>query len=326
VWNGAAQQQAPQDGVLRLSAPGYRGGRGVKSPRLPGGIDDFFALPFAVVIGTTAKDAETRALCAEKAQDFIDTWREWQKHAPRVFRDTEITAPDIARYSLLLIGGPAENRVAAMLATKLPLRLSPDAVTIGGRAFEARDAAVQLLYPNPRNPERYVWIIAGNSAAGLYLAEATPYGLPDWEDYLVTDGRRAGFGQSASDTQLRVVSGAFDHEWRFSPALAFMGDAGARAQANRVRRPPAGAVDTRRLDEYVGRYQAVFGPVEVQRDGTRLFIRTGEDEADAIPQGGDSFYLPEYKVWMTFVRDSSGKVTGFNGRSGTEDIAATRLP
>ena len=37
---------------------------------------------------------------------------------PRVFLDRELNAADQQKYSLLLLGGPAENAVAANLATK----------------------------------------------------------------------------------------------------------------------------------------------------------------------------------------------------------------
>ncbi len=333
VWNGVAHELPLADGVLRLARADYLSPSASspaaprKTPRLPGGIGDFLATPFAVVVGTTSKDPQMRALCAQKAQDFVDVWRDWQKHEPRVFRDTEISAADIGRYSLLLIGGPADNRVAAALASKLPLRLSRDAISIGGHEFRARDATVQFLYPNPRNPERYVWVLAGNSADGMFYADATPYALPEW-DYLIADGRMPAYGQSASATQTRVVSGSFDHDWRYAAAFAVEGDAAVRGKANRLSRPRADApVDTKRLDEYVGRYQVGMGPqLDVSRDGTRLVSGARGNHANMIPQGGESYYLPEFKVWITFVRDAAGKVTGFSGTSTGGDIDARRLP
>jgi S-layer protein (TIGR01564 family) len=101
---------------------------------------------------------------------FIDGWRDWQKQEPRVFKDTEIKDADLSKYSLLLVGGPDANRVTRKLADRLPLRISVDRITIDGKDFAVKDAAVQMLYPNPLNPERYVWIAAGTSTDGLYSA------------------------------------------------------------------------------------------------------------------------------------------------------------
>jgi hypothetical protein len=56
VWNGVAHDLRLANGALRLSDPGLRPGNLVKNASLPGGISDFTATPFAVVIGTTAKD------------------------------------------------------------------------------------------------------------------------------------------------------------------------------------------------------------------------------------------------------------------------------
>src|SRR5205085_8365301 len=131
-----------------------------------------------------------------------------------IFLDTEIKDADLKRYSLMLIGGADANRVTAKLAAGLPLRITADSVRIDGREFETRDAAVQMIYPNPANAERYVWILAGTSPGGMYFTEANPQRMLQW-DYVVLDGRAAAFRQGASAEELRVVSGTFDYNWRF---------------------------------------------------------------------------------------------------------------
>ncbi|MBN2371709.1 MAG: prolyl oligopeptidase family serine peptidase, partial [Vicinamibacteria bacterium] len=171
VWNGVAHEQSLRDGRLRLAAAEYEPATLHKNPRLPGALTDFTVTPFAVVIGTVSKDPEMRELCRQKAKGFVDGWREWQKHEPRVFKDTEISDADAARYSLLLVGGPDANRMAAKLAARLPLRISTERIAIDGKSFPVEDAAVHMIYPNPLNPERYVWVAAGTSADGMYFCE-----------------------------------------------------------------------------------------------------------------------------------------------------------
>ena len=328
VWNGTRREARLEGGTVRLAADGYAPAALVKSARRPGSIADFTATPFAIVVGTSSRDEEMASLCQQKAQAFVDAWRDWQKQEPRVFRDTEITDADMARYSLLLVGGADANRVTAKLAARLPLQVAKDRVTIDGKAFAAADAAVQLLYPSPLNPERYVWVVAGTSTNGLYFADVRPTGLPDW-DYVVSDGRFAAFGQKASVLQTRVVSGSFDSSWRYRDALAVPGDADVRARGRLRHRPSATlAIDRSVLQSYVGQYQIETGPrLEVFLDGRRLMVRQqGEtDVAELLPETETDWSVPKYDVWISFVRDASGKVTEFVGFQG-RDFTAKRVP
>jgi len=287
---------------------------------------DFFVTPFAVVIGTSSKDPDMNALSREKAKNFVDAWREWQKFPPRVFLDTEITDADIARYSLMLIGGSDANRVSARLAAKLPLRLSPNAVHIDGKEFKTRDAGVQLMYPHPLNAARYVWIFTGTSANGMYQTEPSPFRRHDW-DYVIVDGHIPAHKQKAAPHDTHVVSGTFDYNWRFASALSRPGNAEIRANGRQVRRAdPNLKIDAKVLDSYVGRYQFDNGRVlEVFRDGTRFWGKVGNDESDFVAESETSFNAAKYNTRIFFERDVSGKVTGVTGYGSDGDFAAKRL-
>lgn len=328
VWNGAAKEMRIQDGKMRLTAGGYEPATVHKDGRLPGSIGDFTVTPFAIVIGTSSKDPEMAAMCAQKAKAFIEGWRDWQKQSPRVFKDTEIKDAEMAQYSLLLVGGSDANAVTAKLAGKLPLRISADQITIDGKGFSVMDAAVQMIYPSPLNPERYVWIFAGTSTEGMYFGELNArsrYG--DW-DYVIVDGHIPAYKQSASPLQTRVVSGLFDYNWRFSDSLSKSGDPDIRAKGRLRHRPkPNFAVDTKILDAYAGRYQIEHGPViEVFRDGTRLMARQqGQSEiGELLPETDTDFSISAINVRISFVRDASGKVTGFVGYQNS-DFEAKKL-
>ena len=316
VWNGSAQVMRLENGEVRLTANEYRPAPVHKNARLPGSMADFTVTPFAVVVGTVSADPEMTALCRRKADAFIDTWRDWQKQEPRVFTDTEISEADMAKYSLLLVGGPEANRVTAKLAASLPLQVAADRVTIDGRNFAAQDAAVQMIYPNPLNAERYVWIAAGTSTDGMYFNDLNPQRPADW-DYTIADGRIPGYKESASPLELRVVSGMFDYNWRYSDALAHTGDTAIRAKGRQMHRPKPGlSVDPKVLDSYAGHYQIEHGPsLEVLRDGKRLMTKIqGANEADELlPESETDYEIPKYGVWVRFLRDAKGKVTGFTG-------------
>jgi pimeloyl-ACP methyl ester carboxylesterase len=327
VWNGAAREMRLQNGKLRLTAAGYKPETLHKSGRLPGTTADFTATPFAIVIGTASGDPEMVTLCSQKAGVFINGWRNWQKQEPRVFKDTEIDDVDMAKYSLLLVGGPDANRVTEKLAARLPLRISADRITINGRDFMVQDAAVQMIYPNPLNPERYVWIAAGTSTDGMYFCDLNVQRSYDW-DYIITDGRIPAYKQRASSLQTRVVSGMFDCNWHYSDSLAQAGDAQVRANGRQVRRPkPNLVIDSSVLDSYVGRYQIVQGPViEVFRDGNRLMSRVqGQtDVAELVPESDTDYIIPAIGARLSFVRDASGKVTGLTGYQN-EDFEGKKL-
>ncbi len=316
VWNGAAQEMPFQNGKLRLTSPNYKPSALHKTGRLPGSMLDFTVTPFAIVIGTASKDPEMVEMCRQKAKALIDTWRDWQKQEPRAFQDTELKDADMARYSFLLIGGPEANRVTAKFAAKLPLQISADHITIDGKEFPVKDAALQMIYPNPLNPDRYVWLVAGTSTDGMYFNELNIQRPYDW-DYVITDGHIPAYKQSASPLQIRVVSGMFDYNWRFSESLTQFGDSQIRSSGRLLHRPKAGfSVDQKVLDSYVGHYQIEHGPsLELFKDGKRLMAKqAGQNDSDELlPESDTDFNVPKYNVRISFVRDSSGKVTGFTG-------------
>ncbi len=325
VWNGVAQDLSLAGGALRLTDAAYRPGKRVKNAQLPGGIVDFTSTPFAVVIGTSSKDPQMARLWRDKANGFIAQWRNWQKHDPRVFEDTQLTDADLAKYSLLLFGGADSNRISAKLAGQLPLKVTKQAISVDGHAFDAPDSMIHLLYPNPRNAQRYVWLIAANSIDGLFGTEILPYNLPEF-DFVIQDGRMPAYGQMTTRTQTAVASGMFDYNWRWSGALTTEGAAAARAAANRIRRPKeASALSADVLERYVGRYRTPNGNiVGIRREGARLFGKSGDDESELLAQDENNFYVPPFSLWISFQRDAAGRVTGFTGAGGG-DFEATRI-
>jgi hypothetical protein len=176
---------------------------------------------------------------------------------------------------------------------------------------------VQMVYPNPANAARYVWVVAANSSDALFGVQVGPYNLPEW-DFVVTDGRMPAHGQIATRTQTAIVSGHFDYNWRYAPALVAAGDAAARAQANQIHAPRAEETPSpAALDEFTGKYLISSGnSVDVRRDGARLVASSGSDSGELLPQGRDNFYLPAFDVWIAFRRNAAGEVTGLTSAGG----------
>ena len=235
IWNGTdVRQVMMRDGRITLQALGYKAGARVKRAGLEGPISAATQTPFAVVLGTISPDPMMRRLCERAAGNFAGGWEKWQHCRPRFFKDTEMPKEEMAKYTLLLIGGPDANAVTKALADKLPVKITPDEVTVDGRAFKAADAAVQFVYPHPLNPDRVVVVTAGTSAKGMFLADR----LPDDVDFAIADARVADAGRPPE--KVVIAAGYFDSAWRLTDAHLDLGDPAVRAKCA-VRRVPAHA-------------------------------------------------------------------------------------
>ena len=330
VWNGApARSVDVRDGRALLRAQGYVPATLEKTPSMAGPLFDVFRTPFAVVIGTTSTDAAMREQCQKKGQDFLEFWQRWQHERPRVFRDSEITDADAARFSVVLIGGPDENRLAKRLGSSLPLRVSPTEIAVDGHSFPVHDAVVQLIYPSPLNPARYVLVVAATSAEGLYFwfPDNGRIGDRSW-DFLVRDGRDASTMRTPLSDDMRVVSGVFDQKWRYNEAFVVRGDADLRQRIRVTHAPKATLLDSGALDEYVGRYR--LSPemeVSVTRGEGRLVVQVGQlGPRQAVPQGEDAFFLQGINARVGFERDAAHRVVSLTLRFPGEELKAVQVP
>lgn len=223
IWNGTElRNEQMTNGRITLRVAGYTPTPDEKRATLEGPISDAQAQPFAIVIGTTSLDPLMRELCVVRARELIQSWERRLHWTPRVFPDIAMSDPDIARYSLLLIGGPADNLVTRKLADKLPLTIAADGITLVGKHIAARDAVMQMVYPHPLNPERYVVVVAATSAAGMYQVNR----LRNDVDFEVLDAHRTF-----------VARGAFDHSWHMQDRYTEFGDEKLRA-AEPLRKAP----------------------------------------------------------------------------------------
>jgi hypothetical protein len=222
TWNGVDEPPAMLvSGAANFYATDYRLAQGDKNATIAGPLNDFTNTPFAIVVGTQSTDRSMNAACQQMADDFVARWRKAQHCSPRVFVDTKVTDEDIARYSLYVIGGADANAVTAKLAKQVPLQAGHSEITIAGRIFAAPDdAAYQAIFPNPRNPQRYVRICGAASAAGMAALSRIP---DDVYDFGVIDSR----------TGEPIACGVFDAHWRCT-------DAGTLLDKDAIRSNPTG--------------------------------------------------------------------------------------
>jgi dienelactone hydrolase len=315
VWNGESRKVNFDKGALTLRTAAYTPVAGEKSAVIAGPLGDIFNTPFAVVIGTSSTDPAMNEMLRRKGDAVADFWKQWQRQPARIFRDTEITDRDAARYSLLLIGGADSNVVARRFASKLPLEVTPDAVTVGGRHFAAKDACVMAIVPNPLNANRYALEVASTSVDGMYFCKPAALQMAEF-DFRIQDGRMPDGTQSLPDSDLWIASGWFDREWKVREDSTITGSAEQRAKAVLLPAPrPDRAPDEKSLDALSGTYEIPRGPaIQIWRKERTLMAKVdGQSEIELLPVSALEFYIVEGPVRILFEKDADGKITGFKG-------------
>jgi len=322
VWNGAAETADVKNGKIALHSPTLHASDHAKTPGLPGSIGGIYDLPFAIVTGTSSTDPVMKALCLEKSETLVKAWQDWQHQTPRVFKDSDLSDADAARYSLLLIGGPDANLVTHKLAAKLPLKVATDAITIGQRGYPVTDGRVTMIQPSPLNPQRYVVVVAATSPTGLQFWSPTEI-RNSALDFVIADGHVAAAGQQAHLTDLWVAGGWFDRDWALDESLVRVGDQEARAKSLSL----SGPLEPGILEAYLGKYDlGRGGELKVSRQGNKLMAAPpGSPAVELVPAGADTFYIFDGSLVVVFARDASGKVNSFTATRPSGKFSGRRV-
>jgi dienelactone hydrolase len=125
--------------------------------------------------------------------------------------DSEVTAEDIGRRHLVLIGNAEQNSVVASIAARLPVRMQGGNITWNdGHQLSAQDRALGLVHYNPDSPSRLIFWVAAQEAAAYAAGALVPELLgagPSGADAVVV---------RVSDPAL-VETRSFDSRWRWLP-------------------------------------------------------------------------------------------------------------
>ncbi len=188
VWNGRVFRRHLRKGRTHVTLrhnqnpnppPALR-----KTPSLYGPVKAAFFQPFLLVYGTQGRPEETDVLLNNTRRLAIRFWRRANGFA-RVVPDTALTEAQIRSHNLILIGGPTRNVVTQRVNARLPVRITPDGVSVGEQHLRGRDLAVVEVYPNPLAPEHLVAIFAGTSPKAeattlLFQPIYSASGVPDF--------------------------------------------------------------------------------------------------------------------------------------------------
>ncbi len=217
VWSDRSWQvhfDRDESGAWRVSeaAPAREGL--AKRHGLQGPIDDAFMDSFLFVApgGKPQHDRHGEWVHAERTRAM----REWRRHfrgQVRSKRDAEVEENDHREHHLVLWGDPSANSLLAALLPDLPVKWTKDELVVAGQSYDPAHHTLAMVYPNPRNPDRYVVLNSGFTFREYdYLnnARQTPK-LPDWA---VIDLRTPPSSRQPGKV---VAAGFFDERWRFKP-------------------------------------------------------------------------------------------------------------
>lgn len=254
LWNNTEMRTVSfENGSVLLRAKGYTPPTLCKRPGVEGPANDIYNTPYAIVVGTISANPLMRRLCERAGLRLAAWWDERFHCKPRYFKDTEISEEDQAKYSLLLLGGPADNLVVQTLADRIPLKVAANAITVDAHTFPGHDMAIQMIYPNPLNPDRYVLIRAATSPTGMFFSD---YVLND-VDYCIVDShsadptKMAGFfdGITGRNAGPPIVAGYFNNGWHFQDTFLerWTIDDKTRTPSWKVPQTPSAAISADRL-------------------------------------------------------------------------------
>ena len=166
---------ASQDDESPEPSPGATTGW-PQAPHLGCGFGDLFRSPLLIVYGTRkpGRTAQLKSL-AERLADWAPTAERPFGSSPGrfpVITDREADPAVLAGYSLLLVGGPGENRLAGEYARDLPIAFLPKGVSVDGNDWKA--AGLAFLYPRPDEAGRLLGLIAppAGAAAGVQAVDS----------------------------------------------------------------------------------------------------------------------------------------------------------
>jgi len=139
-------------------------------------VDDW---PSAIIVYGTSRQIEANHTLALRWQTTLaDAFTE---ALPRVVRDSELTAAELAAHDLIVMGQPEDNSLTARLAGRLPVRFGKNFFEWQGVTYAAPDDGLLLVLPNPHNPKRVLYLISANSALQLYqMTRSYTRDLPSW--------------------------------------------------------------------------------------------------------------------------------------------------
>jgi len=150
-----------------------------------------FAERFIVVEATGGNEAE-RAANRKLSSEFQAAWLRTNYGPCRVVEDRALSADEDRRSNLVLLGNAETNVVWAKFSARLPIKIEPNRLTLGGRSYDGEGLALQAWFQHPDHAEKKV-VLIGAARPEHAVFGTLELALDGWFDYSVWrhDGDRS---------------------------------------------------------------------------------------------------------------------------------------
>jgi hypothetical protein len=130
-----------------------------------------------IVCGTTREIEANHTLALRYQTVLADQFTEI---LPPVIQDAEVTVNDRSTLDLIVIGNTADNSLLRELAVQTGLVTGKNNFRWKGKLYSEPEDGLFVVYPNPVNPKKVVYLAIANSALELYHMTKRYQGLPSW--------------------------------------------------------------------------------------------------------------------------------------------------
>ncbi|KJR41581.1 Peptidase S9, prolyl oligopeptidase active site region domain protein [Candidatus Magnetoovum chiemensis] len=132
-----------------------------RTSALYGSLKAVFFKPFVIVYGTNGSLKETELLIDNARQIAYMFWNIANGYT-RIIADTAVDNSVIQNYNLILLGLPQRNAFTERIIKQLPISIDSKGISIGTQRLK-KPLALNMIYPNPLNEEKYLALFAGTS-------------------------------------------------------------------------------------------------------------------------------------------------------------------
>ncbi|MFN8707686.1 MAG: alpha/beta hydrolase-fold protein [Planctomyces sp.] len=183
----------------------------LKRGGLQGPIDDAFMEPFLCVRGTgTPWNVHHQSWCNWTLSRFEREFDRWMRGRIRIVNDSEVTPEMMESHQLVLFGDPGSNSVIASVVNSLPIQWTKTSVSFDQTQNSSDNHGVAMVYPNPKNPNRYVVINSGHTFHDAEFEASNANLYPRLGDIAIIRFQEDG----ADFTEQTVSADIFDSQWQ----------------------------------------------------------------------------------------------------------------
>jgi hypothetical protein len=129
------------------------------------------------VYGTSRQIEANHTLALRYREVLADRYMEIL--AP-VKKDSEVDESELAAHDIFVLGGAADNGLMKIMAEKLGLIPGKNFFQWQGKTYGDADDGLFVVYPNPYNAEKVVYLAIANSALQLYRMTNSYNRIPSW--------------------------------------------------------------------------------------------------------------------------------------------------